>query len=187
MTEETKSTETTENQNLDTKVNVKNDVPYDRFQEVNQQKNEFKGQLESLQSEIAKIKGEKDTARQEAMKKNEEFETLYNETNSKLTETNTINEGLKKDVATYRAGLLEQLPEERREFGASMDMATLQKFVKTELQSVNANKTDQSRAGNQAGGEFGGYGSYEEWATKDPKGYQDANNSLNGKGIKIGY
>ena len=187
MDKDIQNTETTENQNSDTKVSIKNDVPYDRFQEVNQQKNEFKGQLESLQTEIAKIKSEKDSARQEAMKKNEEFETLYNETNSKLTETNTINEGLKKDVATFRAGLLEQLPEERREFGASMDMATLQKFVTTELQTANADKTNQSRPGNQPGGEFGGFSSYEEWATKDPKGYQEANNSLNGKGIKIGY
>tara|TARA_Y100000588_G_C14275812_1_gene934292 strand:- start:6103 stop:6666 length:564 start_codon:yes stop_codon:yes gene_type:complete len=187
MAEETQNTETTENQNLDTKVNVKNDVPYDRFQEVNQQKNEFKGQLESLQSEIAKMKSSKEAERQEAMKKNEEFETLYTETQAKLDKQTTINEGLKKDVDGFRAGLLEQLPEERREFGTSMDMATLQKFVSTELQTANADKTNQSRPGNQPGGEFGGYSSHAEWATKDPKGYQEANNSINGQGIKIGY
>jgi hypothetical protein len=136
---------------------------------------------------MAKMKAEKDTARQEAMKKNEEFETLYNETQSKLDKQTTINQGLQKDVNGFRAGLMEQLPEERREFGASMDTATLQKFVATEQQAANADKTSQSRPGNIAGGEFGGYSSHAEWAEKDPKGYQEANNSINGQGIKIAY
>ena len=34
---------------------------------------------------------------------------------------------------------------------------------------------------------MGGYSSYAEWATNDPKGYEEANNSIKGSNIKIGY
>ena len=34
---------------------------------------------------------------------------------------------------------------------------------------------------------MGGYSSYAEWAEKDPKGYQESNNTVQGSGIKIGY
>ena len=36
-------------------------------------------------------------------------------------------------------------------------------------------------------GEFGGYKSYEEWASKDPDGYKKANQSPTSQGMKIGY
>ena len=70
---------------------IKNDVPYDRFQEVNGQKNQFKSENEGLKAELAKVKAAQEDARQEALKKNSEFETLYNETDAtakKLAEQN---------------------------------------------------------------------------------------------------
>ena len=68
-----------------------------------------------------------------------------------------------------------------------MNMATLQKFVADEQATVNAGKTDPSRAGNTAAGEMGGDSSHAEWATKDPKGYKEANMTPDAQGIKIGY
>ena len=53
--------------------------------------------------------------------------------------------------------------------------------------NANANKTNSARQGVNPTGEFGGYGSPQEWAEKDPKGYQEANNTVTGSGIKIGY
>jgi len=55
-----------------------------------------------------------------------------------------------------------------------MNMATLQKFVADEQTTANAGKTDPSRAGTTAKGEMGGYSSWEEFATKDPKGAETA-------------
>ena len=68
---------------------------------------------------------------------------------------------------------MEKLPEGKREFGEGMELSKLQKFVETEVQAVNPNagKTSSQRQGvTPNGGEFGGYGSYEEWASKDPVG-----------------
>ncbi len=152
----------------------KNDVPYGRFQEVNQAKNEFKSENESLKAELAKVKAAQDEARQEALKKNSEFETLYNETNSlnkKLTEQ---NEAYKGDISAIREGLVNQVAEERRYITDGMSMGNLQKFVQDEQMVANAGKTDSSRAGNTAKGEFGGYDSWEEFASKDPKGAEKA-------------
>ena len=86
MAEEQQNTQQAEDNsvtNPSTEANVKNDVPYSRFQEVNSQKNDWKSKYEGLESKIAKMEAAQETARQESLKKNQEFETLYNESNSK--------------------------------------------------------------------------------------------------------
>lgn len=173
--------------NPSTQADVKNDVPYDRFQEVNGQKNQFKSENESLKAELAKQKAVQEDARQEALKKNSEFETLYNETDATAKKLAEQNKALQSDLGAFRQGLVEQLPEERRVYTEGMNMVTLQKFVADEQATVNAGKTDPSRAGNTAVGEMGGYSSHAEWATKDPKGYKEANMTPDSQGIKIGY
>ena len=156
--------------NPSTQADVKNDVPYDRFQEVNGQKNQFKSENEGLKAELAKVKAAQEEARQEALKKNSEFETLYNETDATAKKLAEQNKALQSDLGAFRQGLVEQLPEERRVYTEGMNMVTLQKFVQDEQVTANAGKTDSSRAGTTAKGEFGGYGSIEEWASKDPRG-----------------
>ena len=173
--------------NPSTQAGSKNDVPYDRFQEVNGQKNQFKSENEGLKAELAKVKAAQEDARQEALKKNSEFETLYNETDATAKKLAEQNKALQSDLGAFRTGLVEQLPEERRVYTEGMNMATLQKFVADEQATVNAGKTDPSRAGNTAAGEMGGYSSHAEWATKDPKGYKEANMTPDSQGIKIGY
>ena len=188
MSEESSNTQQTEENsvtNPSTQAD-KNDVPYTRFQEVNGQKNEFKSENESLKAELAKLKEAKEQDRQDALKKNSEFETLYNEGNSKWQKTTEENKSLKADLGAFRQGLVDQLPEERRVYTEGMNMATLQKFVADEQITVNANKTDPSRAGTTAKGDFGGYSSPAEWAAKDPKGYQ-ASRGIVGSGVKIAY
>ena len=151
----------------------KNDVPYSRFQEVNQAKNEFKSKFEEMETRLKEVEAEKETVRQEALKKNSEFETLYNETNSlnkKLAEQNEVYKG---DLNSIREGLVNQVSEDRRYITNNMSMADLQKFVSEEQVVANAGKTDSSRAGTTAKGEFGGYGSMAEWASKDPRGCEE--------------
>ena len=190
MAEEVKNTPQAEENretNPSTQADVKNDVPYDRFQEVNGQKNQFKSENESLKAENAQLKAAKEDARQEALKKNSEFETLYNETDATAKKLAEQNKALQSDLGAFRQGLVEQVPAERRVYTEGMNMATLQKFVADEQATVNAGKTDPSRAGNTAAGEMGGYSSHAEWATKDPKGYKEANMTPDSQGIKIGY
>ena len=173
--------------NPSTQADNKNDVPYTRFQEVNGQKNQFKSENESLKAELEKVKVAQEDARQEALKKNSEFETLYNE-------TDTLNKKLTEQIGVYKASeeqervdMMKQVPEDDVEFTSGMNNATLRKFINKTQSNVNAGKTDSSRAGTTAKGEFGGYSSHAEWATKDPKGYKEANMTPEAHGIKIGY
>ena len=164
----------------------KNDVPYGRFQEVNQAKNEFKSENESLKAELAKVKAAQEEARQEKLKKDSEFETLYNETNSLNKKLAEQNEAYKGDISAIRQGLVNQVSEDRRYITDGMSMGNLQKFVQDEQMVANAGKVDSSRAGTTAKGEFGGYSSPAEFAAKDPKGYQ-ASRGIVGSGGKIAY
>ena len=147
----------------------KNDVPYGRFQEVNQAKNQFKSENEGLKAELDKLKMAQEGARQEALKKNSEFETLYNEADSMSKKLSEQNKALQGDLNSFRDGLINQVPEERRYITDGMSIANLQKFVSEEQITANSNKADSSRAGTTAKGEFGGYDSWEEVATKDPQ------------------
>ena len=165
----------------------KNDVPYVRFQEVNGQKNQFKSENESLKAELEKAKAEKEDARQEALKKNSEFETLYNETDGlakkqaeqiKVFEAKELEESERLDA---------KIPEDQRVFTKGMTNAVKAQYIEQLQSNVNAGKTDSSRAGTTAKGDFGGYGSYAEWAQKDPKGYTESNNTLEGSNVKIAY
>ena len=157
--------------NPSTKADVKNDVPYDRFQEVNGQKNQFKSENEGLKAELAKEKAQQEDARQEALKKNSEFETLYNETdamNKKLTEQNEV---FKKREQEDRERMIEKVPEEQRVFTEGMSNSVLAQYIEQNQTSANAGKTDSSRAGTTAKGEMGGFSTTAEWATKDPAGF----------------
>jgi len=157
--------------NPSTQADVKNDVPYDRFQEVNGQKNQFKSENESLKAELEKVKVAQEDARQEALKKNSEFETLYNE-------TDTLNKKLTEQIGVYKANeeqervdMMKQVPEDDVEFTSGMNNATLRKFINKTQSNINAGKTDSSRAGTTAKGEMGGFSTTAEWATKDPAGF----------------
>ena len=165
----------------------KNDVPYGRFQEVNQAKNQFKSENEGLKAELDKLKMAQEDARQEALKKNSEFETLYNETDTMAKKLQEQNKALQSDLNSFRDGLVNQVPEERRYITDGMGIANLQKFVAEEQVTANAGKTDSSRAGTTAKGEFGGYGSQAEWAEKDPSSYEREKQNSFGTGIKIAY
>ena len=166
--------------NPSTQADVKNDVPYDRFQEVNGQKNQFKSENEGLKAELAKQKAQQEDARQEALKKNSEFETLYNETdamNKKLTEQNEV---YKARELEDRERMIEKVPEEQRVFTQGMSNSVLAQYIEQNQTSANAGKTDSSRAGTTAKGDFGGYSSKMEWVTKDPEGYEKAKKNSGG-------
>ena len=179
MSEEIKDTQTAETNsepNNSTQAVDKNDVPYGRFQEVNQKMRGFESELIKEREANAKLKAQQEDARQESLKKNQEFETLYNETNSQLGKYKEQNKVMQGDLNTFRDGLVNQVPEEKRYITENMSIANLQKFVQDSAVTTNAGKTDTSRAANTAKGEFGGYDSKMDWVTKDPEGYEKSRN-----------
>jgi len=69
-----------------------------------------------------------------------------------------------------------------------LSLAKLEKFVSRVSQTNTIGTPNQRPANSTKGtGNFGGYGSYQEWATKDPKGYKEANDTIKGQGINIAY
>ena len=190
MTDEQVNTPTAEDNsvsNPSTQADDKNDVPYTRFQEVNGQKNQFKSENESLKAELEKLKVAQEDARQEALKKNSEFETLYNEADGLSKKQAEQIKAYEKKELEESERLDAKIPEDQRVFTKGMTNAVKAQYIEQLQSGINAGKADSSRAGTTAKGDFGGYSSHAEWASKDPQGYQQANMTSDAKGIKIGY
>ena len=178
MAEETGNTQQAEG-NSETNPStqaVKNETPlheHPRFKEVIAQKNEVQKQLSEYQA--------KEKAKEEdALKEKGEFTTLLAQRDATIEDLGKKVEGLSGDLNSYREGLVSQVPEERRYVTEGMSITNLQKFVSDEQTSVNAGKTDPSRAGTTAKGDFGGYSSKMEWVNKDPEGYEKAKKNAGG-------
>ena len=187
MSEETKTTQTEATQvNQPSteagKNNVEQSVPLTRFSEVN---NKMKAQAEELSTFKAK---EAERLEQEKIKAGE-FQTVINDQKKQIAELTKVQTEWNTFQKETKTSLMEKLPEDKKLFGENMDLVTLQKFVDAEVQSapVGAGKMPTDRQGVNPTGEFGGYNSHEEWAEKDPAGYQQARNPLSGGGIKIAY
>ena len=179
----TQQTEGNSETNPSTQADVKNETPlheHPRFKEVISQRNEVQKQLSEYQAK-EKAKDEK------LLQDKGEFTTLLAQRDATIEDLGKKVEGLSGDLNSYRDGLVNQVPEERRYVTEGMSIPNLQKYVSDEQTTANAGKTDSSRAGTTAKGDFGGYSSHAEWATKDPKGYKEANMTPDSQGIKIGY
>ncbi len=192
MSEENKvETQTQGDQNTvtndSTQAETKN-VPYDRFQEVVQSKNEMAGQIGKLQAQIDKMNSDNKSKQEAKMvedgKLKEALDIVTKERDSFKTQSDQWN--------TYQSDKRESLmskltnDEDKSIAEGLSDLNKLETYV-NKVVNVNAPSTSKARATTGKVGEMGGYSSYAEWAEKDPKGYQDANNSVKGSGIKIGY
>ena len=142
----------------------------DRISKLSGQKNDLSSQLEEANAKNAEFVKAQDDARQKKMVENEEYKTLLSEKDTQIEKLTEVSNQWNTYQEETRASLMEKLPEGKREFGEGMDLGKLQKFVETEVQSVNPNagKTSSARQGVNPAGEFGGYASMEEWSMKDP-------------------
>ena len=192
MSEENKvETQTQGDQNTvtndSTQAETKN-VPYDRFQEVVQSKNEMAGQIGKLQAQIDKMNSDNKSKQEAKMvedgKLKEALDIVTKERDSFKTQSDQWN--------TYQSDKRESLmskltnDEDKSIAEGLSDLNKLETYV-NKVVNVNAPSTSKARATTGKVGEMGGYSCYAEWAEKDPKGYQDSNNSVKGSGIKIGY
>ena len=174
--------------NPSTEADVKNDmIPKSRLDEVIGQRNDANTRIEKLEATINKFNAEGEQQREDKLKANEQHEVLITELKQKLETVTEKADHWNTYQEERRAMLNEKLPESQREFTTGMDLPTLEKFVDSGVQSDNANKTNSARQGVNLTGEFGGYSSHAEWASKDPQGYKQANQSASGQGIRIGY
>ena len=173
MSEENSNTQTTEEpqaKNQSTEADNKN-VPYDRFSEVNQAKNDLAGQVGKLQAQIEKMN-----------------QTTKDKAQAKLVEAGKLQEALgivtkerdsfkvKSDEydlyqTTKRESLMSKLTDDTDKSIADglSDLNKLETYV-NKVTNVNAPSTSSARATSGKAGDMGGYSSWEEYAMKDPKG-----------------
>ena len=182
----TQTTEDTQDNNNSTQADTKN-VPYDRFAEVNQAKNDLAGQVGKLQAQIDKMN--------QTSKQQEEAKMIED---GKLKEALDIVKKERDDFKvqaeqwnTYQTNKRESLmgkltEDDDKSIAEGLSLDKLEKYV-SKVVNVSAPSTSSARATTGKAGEMGGYSSYAEWAQKDPKGYQEANSTIKGTDIKIGY
>ena len=180
MTDSTSNTPTAEENsvsNPSTKAEERKDSPLHenpRFKEVIGQRNQAR-------EELSKYQVEEKTKEDKLLQEKGEFKTVLAKRDSTIETLTSQNEAYKSDINSFREGLVNQVPEARRYVTEGMSIPNLQKFVQDEQVSVNAGKTDSSRAGTTAKGEMGGYSATAEWAQKDPEGFtKHLENSVEG-------
>ena len=164
--------ETDNVKNTSTEAEVKN-VPYDRFQEVVSSKNEMAGQLGKLQAQIDKMnsdnKSKAETKMVEDGKLKEALDIVTKERDSFKTQSDQWG----KYQADKRESLISKLTDDTDKSIADglIDLNKLETYV-NKVVNVNAPSTSTARATSGKAGEFGGFKTVEEFAQKDPNGFQ---------------
>ena len=190
MSKENVETQTNSNENTETNPSTEaseKNVPYDRFQEVNQAKNDMATQVGKLQAQIDKMNSDNKSKAEAKMvedgKLKEALDIVSKERDSFKGQADQWN--------TYQTDKRESLmgklttDEDKSIAEGLSDLNKLETYV-NKVTNVSAPSTSTARATTGAAGEMGGYSSYAEWANKDPEGYQKSNNKLAGQNINIG-
>ena len=164
--------------NPSTKAEEKKESPLHenpRFKEVIGQRNQ-------VREELAKIQAEEKVKEDKILQDKGEFQTVLAKRDAHIETLTTENETYKKRELEESERLDDKIPEDQRVFTVGMTNAVKAQYIEQLQSSANAGKTDSSRAGNTAKGDFGGFSSYSEWATKDPKGYEEVNGIVGNQG-----
>ena len=174
---ETQTTEEPQEQNPSTQATEKN-VPYDRFQEVNEQKNLANTQIGKLQAQIDKLNADnKSKAEAKMIEDGKLTEAL-----DIMTKERDTYKGQADQWNTYqsdkRENLMAQLTnDDDKSIAEDLSLNKLETYV-NKVTNTNAPSTSTARPTSGNAGDYGGYSSYVEWATKDPKGYEEANGQV---------
>ena len=192
MADETSNTPTAEANsvsNPSTKAGETKETPLHenpRFKEVIGQRNEVRDENANLKQQLDKYQADEKAKEEKLLQEKGEVQTILDRKDAELDKANKKGAMWDDYEAARRKTLTEGLPEAKQKFAVSMPLQDLEEFSSLESISANAGKTDSSRAGTTAKGEFGGYSSPEEWAANDQEGYQKAR-SLSGSSVKIAY
>ena len=160
-----------------------------RFKEVIGQRNEVRDENANLQQQLDKYQADEKAKEEKLLQEKGEFQTILDRKDAELEKA--VKKGAMWDdyETARRKTLTDGLPEAKQKFAVSMPLQDLEEFSTLEsTTNANAGKTDSSRAGTTAKGEFNGYSSYAEWAAKDPKSYEEVNGVVGnaGHGFNVG-
>jgi len=183
---QTQETEEPQAQNPSTEASPKN-VPYDRFSEVNTAKNDALDQVGKLQAQIDKMNADNKSKAEAKMIEDGKLKEALDIVTKERNDFKTQAEQWTTYQTDKRESLMSKLTtDEDKSIAEDLSLNKLETYV-NKVTNVSAPSTSSARAATGKSGEMGGYSSYAEWASKDPKGYQEANQTIKGTGIKIGY
>ena len=169
---ETQTTEEPQVKNPSTEATDKN-VPYDRFQEVVTAKNDMAGQIGKLQAQIDEMNQTSKQQKEAKMIKDGKLEESLALRTKERDEYKIQADEWKTHKSDKRESLMSKLTtdEDKSIAEGLSDLNKLETYV-NKVVNVNAPSTSQARATSGKVGELGGFSSIEEFAQKDPNGFQ---------------
>ena len=146
----------------------------------------LRGKNQELQAKLEQFEKNEAASRQKKMEEAGEFKTI-------IAEKDTEIESLTKKATEYdnylntrKSEILESFSEDDREQFSHLSLSDIEKLSKR-LNVSKSNVPNVPEGRDAKLGEFGGYSSYQEWASKDPSGYEKSTNPATSGKIKIGY
>ena len=169
--------------------NPGNNREQELLHEVMQKKERLNSAIEradSLQSKFDELqKQNADKEEQQKIKSMEdkgEYDKIMADMNAKLESSEKKSKQWDEYQTNRRETLLSALPEDDRTVYDKLPLTELEFHV-----SKVSTKPSPASVDNSKPTSTGGYASFEEWASVDPKGYKKANDPQTSGGIKIGY
>ena len=139
--------------------------------------------LQSKYDELQKQITDKEESRKiKQMEEKGEYDKIIAAMSSKLETSEKKSKAWDEYQSNRRETLLAVLPEDERTIYGKLPLTELEFHVS----KVNT-KPSPASVDNSKPTSTGGYASFEEWATLDPKGYKKANDPQTSGKIKIGY
>ena len=171
---ETQATQDTEVKNHSTNAEDKN-VPYNRFAEVNQAKNDLATQNGKLQAQIDKMNETQKQQQQAKLVEDGKLQEALGIVSKERDTFKTQAEQWNQYQADKRESLMGKLTDDTDKSIAEglNDLNKLETYV-NRVTNVNSPSTSTARATSGTAGDMGGYSSWEEFAMKDPKGAEKA-------------
>ena len=146
----------------------------------------LRGKNQALETKLEQFEKDKAASRQKKMEEAGEFKTILAEKDSTIESLTKKAEAHDNYLNTRKTELLESFSEDDREQFSHLPLSDIEKLSKRlNVSTTNVPNVPEGRDAKL--GEFGGYSSYQEWATKDPAGYQKANTPQTSGKMKIGY
>ena len=145
----------------------------------------YRQRAQQAEAQVAEFQKKLEEQENAKLKKNEEWKTLAEQNEAKLNELLPYKEKYENLYSANKQRILSKFPEDQQEKFKDKDPEWLESLL--EAQGKNSFNEPSDRASIPQKGDFGGYSSHAEWASKDPEGYKKNNMTTDAQGIKIGY
>ena len=184
MTEQNETTPIADNNSVtndSTKADTNEQgIPKARLDEVVAQRHKATERGDSYKAQFEELQAKQENARKKDLEKQGEYKTLLDEANAKVEKLSVVADEYTTYKTNKRASLMETITnDEDKSIAEDLSLAKLEKFANRVTQTNTVGTPNQRPATSTKGtGEFGGYSSWREFATKDPKGAEEALKNL---------